>query len=169
MIIIKFISLLAIVVLSSYVGVIISNKYKNRVTELKELKKALNIFETKIKYTYEPIPDIFSQMSKSLKMNIGEIFENASNKMQENNASYAFETAVDEAKTSLNKEDLDVLKGLSKLLGKTDVEGQISQIELTDNFIDSQIEKAKSEYEKNAKLYKTLGIVSGLAIVIILV
>lgn len=169
MIIIKFFSLIIIAFLSSYIGIIISNKYKNRVYELKEIKKALSIFETKIKYTYEPIPDIFKEISKNLKPNIGQIFENASIKMENNTAKYAFNQAIEESSSSMNKEDLEVIKGLSKLLGKTDIDGQVNQIVLTNKFIDAQIEKAQIEYEKNAKMYRTLGVISGLALIIILV
>lgn len=156
MIIIKFIILITILILSSYVGIIISNKYKNRVIELKEIKKALNIFETKIKYTYEPIPDIFTEISGNLNETIAKIFKNASDKMSITTAKEAWIDAVSESKNSMTKEDIDVIKGLGKLLGKTDIDGQVSQIELTDKFIDSQIEKAQHEYEKNEKLYKTL-------------
>lgn len=156
MIIIKFISLISILILSSYVGIIISNKYKNRVIELKEMKKALNIFETKIKYTYEPVPDIFVEISGNLNKNIGEIFKTASSNMKNETAKDAWIEAINNSKNSMNKEDLEVIKGLGKLLGKTDIEGQVSQIELTDKFVDSQIEKAEKEYEKNEKLYKTL-------------
>ena len=66
MLVIKFIFLIMILGASSYIGVIISNKYKDRTIELKEIKKGLNIFETKIKYTYEPVPDIFNEISKNL-------------------------------------------------------------------------------------------------------
>ena len=55
------------------------------------------------------------------------------------------------------------------MLGKTDVEGQISEIKLVQNFLDTQIEQAEVERQKNEKLYKTLGGVLGLAIAIILV
>lgn len=156
MIIIKFISLIGILVLSSYIGIIITTKYKNRVIELKEMKRALNIFETKIKYTYEPVPEIFKEISNNLKENIASIFINASKKMQDQTATLAWIQALEEANTSMNNEDLDVIKGLGKLLGKTDIEGQVSQIELTDKFLDTQIEKAEKEYIKNEKLYKTL-------------
>ena len=47
---------------SSYVGILISKKYKNRVTELKELKTYINMLLTKIKMTYEPIPQIFEEI-----------------------------------------------------------------------------------------------------------
>ncbi len=58
---------------------------------------------------------------------------------------------------------------MEKCFGKTDVEGQISEIELTSSFIDIQIKKAEEERKKNEKMYKTLGSVIGLAIVIVLV
>lgn len=53
--------------------------------------------------------------------------------------------------------------------GQTDVEGQIREISLTSNFIDTQIEKAEDECKKNEKLYRTLGTIVGIAIVIILI
>lgn len=154
--IIKAFSLIIILLLSSYLGITISNKHKKRVMELKEIKKALNIFETKIKYTYETIPDIFFEISGNLIYNISYIFKTASQKMRYVTAKEAWGQAVDCANTNMTKEDIDVVKDLGKLLGKTDIDGQISQIELTDKFIDVQIEKARKEYEKNEKLYKTL-------------
>lgn len=156
MVIIKFLSLITILILSSYIGIIIANKYKNRLIELKETKKALNIFNTKMKYTYEPVPDIFNEISQNLNENIGQIFKNASIKMKSTTAKQAWIDAIDESKINLTKEDKEVIKGLGKLLGKTDLEGQVSQIELTDKFLDAQIEKAQMEYQKNEKLYKTL-------------
>lgn len=156
MIIVKFISLIAILILSSYIGIIITNKYKNRVIELKEIKRGLNIFETKIRYTYEPVPEIFNEISNTLKENIADIFKNASDNMKNNTANEAWIQAIEKSSTSMNNEDFEVVKGLGKLLGKTDLQGQVSQIELTDQFIDTQIEKAEKEYTKNEKLYKTL-------------
>lgn len=156
MIVVKFIILIVIAMLASYIGVLISNKYKNRVIELKEIKRALNIFATKIKYTYEPVPDIFLEISGNMSSNIGQIFKNASKKMENATAKQAWTEGINESKNNLTKEDKEVIKGLGKLLGKTDIEGQVSQIELTDKFLDAQIEKAVKEYEKNEKLYKTL-------------
>ena len=147
MLVIKFIFLIMILGASSYIGIIISNKYKDRVIELKEVKKGLNIFETKIKYTYEPVPDIFNEISRNLKENIANVFKFASQEMREISAKLAWEKSVEEAKTNMKKEDIEVIKGLGKLLGKT---------ELTNKFLDEQIEIAKKEYLKNEKLYKTL-------------
>lgn len=156
MIILKFISLTSILALTSYIGIIITNKYKNRVIELKEIKRGLNIFETKIKFTYAPLPEIFKEISRNLKPNISKIFEEASYHMNKKTAQVAWIEAVNNSKTNMNNEDLQIVKDLGKLLGKTDIDGQVSQIELTDKFIDEQIKKAEHEYRKNEKMYKTL-------------
>ena len=70
---------------------------------------------------------------------------------------------------NINLEDKNVLKNLSKLLGATDLEGQLSQIEMTSNFLDEQIKKAEKEREKNESMYRKLGMIIGLGIVIILI
>ncbi len=169
MIIIKVITLSLIFISSTSIGILMANKYKKRVEELSNMKKALNIFETKMKYTYMPIPDIFEEISKAFTNNIGEIFKVAYINMQTKSASESWNLALDAVNTNMQKNDIQVLKGLSKLLGKTEIEGQISEIELTDNFLDLQLEDAKKALDKNEKLYKNLGIITGLALVIILI
>lgn len=172
MIIIKSLSLFMILGASTWIGFLVSGKYKNRVSDLTEMKNALNMFETKVRYTYEAIPEIFTQISQTFNNNqssIGKIFKIASENMKYSPAGDAWNLALDVTDTNMNKEDIKALKGLHKLLGKTDVEGQLSEIELTTSFLDIQITQAIKEKEKNEKLYKTLGIVAGLAIVIILI
>ena len=169
MFIFKGLILIMLFGISSYIGFSFSKKYKSRVEELKEIKGYLNIFLSKIKMTYESIPQIFKEIGKEGKTNIENIFLKSSNNMENMPAGEAWNKTIESEKTNLNKEDIEVLKGLSNLLGKTDLEGQVSQIELVDNFLNTQIEKAEEEYKKNAKISKTLGSIVGLALVIILI
>ncbi len=154
---------------SSAIGILVSKKYEDRVSELKEFKNALNMFKTKIKFTYEPIPEIFEEISKQINSNTGKIFKLASSNMEVLAAGDAWNMAVDTNILSINEEDRSILKNLSKLLGQTDIDGQINQIELTSKFLDEQIVKAEKEKSKSEKMYRTLGMVIGLAIVIILI
>lgn len=170
--IIKYIILLLVLTSSSYIGILVSKKYKNRVRELKEMKSSLAIFATKIKLTYEPIPEIFLEIGNkenSDVKSINNIFKVAAKKMEELPAGKAWVEALESQNTNLKKEDIEVLKGLSNLLGKVDVEGQVSEIELVDNFLNTQIEKAEEESKKSEKMYKVLGVTIGLAMVIVLV
>lgn len=154
---------------SSYLGFLLSKKYSSRVRDLKEMKNALNIFKTKIRYTAEPLPDIFEEICIQSAHSIGSVFSNAKEYMKEFSAGFAWDKAIEESNHNFKKEDKEVLKGLGKLLGKTDVEGQVNEIEIVDQFLDLQIEKAEKEQLKNEKMYKTLGFVAGLGIVIILI
>ena len=88
--------------------------------------------------------------------------------MKNETANVAWEQALQETNTNLKTEDKQVLKNLSKLLGQTDIEGQTSQIEITQAFLETQIQEAEEEKQKNEKLYSRLGIIIGLTIVIIL-
>ncbi len=151
----------------SLIGILISKKYTNRVNELKEFKNALNIFKTKIRYTYEPIPDIFMQISENVNSNIGNVFSQAANKMNVLAAGEAWNIALKMEELSINQEDRNVLENLSKLLGKTDLQGQLNQIEMTEDFLNEQIRKAEQEKNKNEKMYRTLGAIIGMVIVII--
>ena len=166
---IKVFVLLLIFLACLKVGKIIAKKYSNRVTELKEMKNALNMFLTKIKFTYESVPESFTEIGNNIAEPIGKIFRISAENMKEKSAGEAWEEAVEKIETSLSQEDKSIIKGLGRMLGKTDLDGQISEIKLIQNFLNTQIELAEKEKQKNEKLYKTLGGVVGLAIVIILV
>ena len=146
--IIKYCMLFLILILSSLIGRFLSKKYVYRLQELEEMKNALNIFKTKIKFTYEPIPEIFTQISEMCNKNIGNIFFYAKEKMKNETANIAWEKAIEESETNLNQEDKNILKNLSKLLGQTDCEGQVSQIEITENFLAVQIKEARRRKKK---------------------
>lgn len=153
----------------SFIGILKSQKYIYRVDELKEFKNAINMFKTKIKFTYEPIPEVFEQIASSINPNIGSIFKIASHNMKFCAAGEAWNKAIDTDLLNINIEDKKILKDLSKLLGATDIQGQISQIEVTSNFLDEQIKKAEKEKEKNEGMYRKLGMIIGLGIVIVLI
>ena len=101
---------------------------------------------------------------------VGDIFKRASLNMENMSAKDGWEKAIEESqdKLSLNREDFTAIETLGKMLGNTDAEGQVSQIELTEKLIEDQIENAKIEKQKNTKLYKTLGVTVGLTAVILL-
>lgn len=168
MFVIKLFLYVLIISTSSTIGIMLSQKYVKRVDELKAFKSALVMLKTKIRYTYAPICEIFTDISKSLKGNVSNLFENACIQIEEKGATDGFCVALEMTNLNVTKEDRQVMETLSKLLGKTDVEGQINEIELVQSFLETQIEKAEVQREKNAKLYKTLGVICGVGIVIIL-
>ena len=111
----------------------------------------------------------FLKLQMNLKIVFGEIFKMASIKMQEVSAGEAWRYALENSHTNMKDEDLKVLENLEKLLGKTNVDGQLSEITLIEKFVVNQSQIAEEEQKKNEKMYRSLGIIAGLAIAIILI
>ena len=169
MFILKMILFSGIFGLSIVLGKQISKKYVYREKELKDMKNALNIFKSKIKFTYQPIGEVFEDISKTMKNNIGNIFKMAKEKMANRSAENAWKSAVEKSENNLTEEDKEIIKNFPKMLGQTDIEGQLSMIEVTEEFLNKQILLAEEERQKNEKLYKKLIPTISLAIIIILI
>lgn len=136
MLVLKYILIIFLIGIFSYLGNWYSRKYINREKELEKLKSVFNILETKIQFTYKPLPDIFMEIAKSDVNNITEIFRNASNDMKENSLQEAWENAVKNSKTNLNREDIEILLDVGKILGSTDIERTNKS-----NWIDERVDR----------------------------
>ncbi len=165
----KWIIYVLIFATSTGLGILYSQKYQKRVNELKDFKTALNMLKTKIRFTYAPLKEIFYDISKSITSKTGKIFEEAADYMDKVGATDSWTSAVKSAELCVTKEDKEVICQFGKLLGKTDLDGQLNEIELSLNFLETQIQKAEEEKNKNAKLYKSLGVIAGAGIIIILI
>ena len=171
MIVLKYIFLFLIFIGTTSIGNMISKKYRNRVNELKAFKEICNMLNSKIKFTYEPLGEIFEEMSKifSNEKNISSILQETSKTMRDASFKKSWESSIDKFKNylNLNNEDINILKGLSNMLGKTDIEGQLNEIDLTMDFLDTQIKEAEVLAERNHRMYRSLGTIVGLVIVIL--
>ena len=166
---IKFIVLLLIFWTISRIGVKIANKYVARANNLKQIKRALKILEAKITYTYDMLPDLFYEITEKTKGPVSNLFKNTGDRMHLEFAGEAWENAIDNSDMELTDEDKDVLKSLGKLLGTTDMDGQLNQLNLVNCFLDEQIKEATKSKEKNCVMYRKLGIIVGLAVIIVLI
>lgn len=158
--IIKSLFLIIIFGLAVYMGNVKANQYTNRLKELVSIKTILNIFESKIKFTQSPLREIFGSVAESCsEKNIQKIFRKLATE-KEYNMHEKWEKVIKQEESNLNSEDKKILIDMGKILGSTDIDGQVSNIKIASDFIDKQIEKAEKEKEKNAKMFRTLGIVS---------
>ena len=165
---IKYVMLLLILLISTQIGILKAKTYDNRVIYLKKFKNALEMMKSKIEFTYEPIKDIFEEISKIIYYEKENVFATTINMIGEKSVNESWNLAV-EHENNFNNEDKSTIKMFGKLLGKTDKAGQINEINVTSKLVDDLIEKAESEKDKNYKLFKTLGLVIGIGTCIILV
>lgn len=169
----KFFLIVIVFILSSFIGYSFANRYKVRAAELNDLLLALEIFETKIKYTYDSLTTSFLYIADNLKTKIYRIFYVAAEEIRNNkndSAGECFSRVIEGEKIflALNNEDIEILKGLSVSLGQTDMEGQVKNIKLVSSSLKNQLNDANEDIRKNFKLYRNMGMLSGLVIIIIL-
>lgn len=169
MIFIKYIIYIFILAICTYIGFLISKKYLYRFQELNEFKTALNTLKTKIRFTNENLKDLFLELATTYYGNVATFFQSVATNLNTYDATTSWNLALNESPLSLKSSDKEALKSMGKMLGKTDLDGQLSEIEVTEIFLETQIVDAKKEKDKNEKMYRTLGIVTGIGIVIILV
>ena len=67
---IKFVLILGVFITSTFIGYTLANRYRTRVAELNDLLLALEIFETKIKYTYDSLTTSFFGVKKTASSSI---------------------------------------------------------------------------------------------------
>lgn len=166
---IKFILLFFVFGTSSVIGILMAKKYSNRLNMLKNIKEGLNIFEVKINFSCDTIPEIFAEIATKIERNSGKIFSDTILYLQNSSVQQAWEMSIDKNLDCLKQEDKVTLKSLGKLLGKTDINGQIAQLKLVNNFLEKQINNAEEEKSKNEKMYKKLGVIAGIAMVVVLI
>lgn len=163
-----------IVILScSFMGFILSGDCSKRPRQLRELRSLLQMFENQISYLSDVITEAFERIGRIGGNGTGIFFRRTVEILKQGNAanaSEAWEKAVRQCirTTALNKEDEEILLSFGKLLGNTDIEGQVKNIRLTLDQLALQEDKAEDSKKKNENMYRSLGMLGGIAVVLVL-
>lgn len=170
----KLLGSLVVISASTMMGYILSKECSKRPQELRTLQVLLQMFENEISFLSNLITEAFVKLSESSNSPVTVFFRLTSERLDGDstlNASQAWELAVKEGirKTALNKEDEGILVSFGKMLGNSDVEGQIKNIKLTIEHLKLQEQKAEENRSKTEKMYKSLGVLGGLAVIVILI
>lgn len=169
----KIIGSIIVVAGSSFLGYFYSLDCSRRPNQLRELQGLLQMFENEISFLSNLLADAFNRICNSSNSEVAIIFKETTfnlNKDSGCGGAEAWNKAVMKniKKTALNKEDEEILISFGKMLGNSDLEGQIKNIKLTLCQIKLQEQKAEEYKKKNEAMYKALGVLGGLAIAIIM-
>ena len=163
-----------IVILScTFLGFVLSADCRKRPQQLRDLQSMLQMFENQISYLSDVITEAFIRIGKVCRSETGIFFTSTVeilNESRNRSACQAWEQAVRQniKKTALNKEDEEILLTFGKMLGCTDLEGQIKNIRLALDQLKHQEVKAEVSRSRNEKMYRSLGVLGGIAVVIVL-
>jgi len=169
----KIIGSVLVIGASTFLGLIFSKNCAKRPYELRTLGIMLQALENELVYLSNVLSDAFKKISKLSDDAVSEIFRDAARRLEESpgtGAADAWKKAIKAniKNTSLDKEDEEVLLSFGKMLGSTDIEGQVKNIRLTLEHLKMQELKAEEKRKSNVPLYRNLGLLLGIAIVLLL-
>lgn len=170
----KILGSIVVILASTALGYALSREFSKRPQEIRILQAHLQMLENEIVFMSSLLTDAFEKIYKSGNSAVNGFFGKTAEYLVKNtnlNALEAWEMSVRNniKNTALNKEDEEILLSFGKMLGNSDRDGQVNNIRLTLAQLKLQEQKAEENRKKNEMMYKRLGILGGIAIVIILI
>jgi len=154
-------------------GISQSQNLKKRTELLGELKCMIVYLAGEIRCMHETLPEAFQKISGRVKSPYREfLLEIAKEMERESKKPIAdiFEEGIRKMKgCSLKREDLELIQNLGKQLGYLDVQMQLKNLELYEDFVEASLKKATAEYLQKARMYRYMGVLAGLFLVTILI
>lgn len=174
MFIIKILGGLLVIISTSLIGFSYGNQYSNRLKNLVFMEQCIKMLETEIVYGAVPLPDALLNVYKKGNKKVSFIFKEIRDHILENKVEevyYSFYNVRHILKKDLNfkQQDIEIILSLGRVLGSSNRKDQEKNFQLILNQIILLEKEAKLERDKNEKMFKSLGVLIGLAIVIILI
>lgn len=101
--------------LCTHLGFLKSKKFQKRVGQLKNFKNALEIFKTKIKYTKQPIKEVFEELGNQIEGETGQVFFSV---LEYEDINIGWTESLLSSNLALSIEDLEILSNLGNTLRK---------------------------------------------------
>lgn len=169
----KIFSSIIILIGFSTIGFYYSYKPIYRKNDLLEMKRALLSLSSEINF-FSSITEAILNIEKNLDKPIKNIFVKFRENMEKRRGEellILWEEAIKTGsyETYFTKEDIENINLVGKIIGSLDREFNIEGINLIIEYINTTIKNIENEKSKNFKMYQSLGILSGLMIIILLI
>ena len=170
----RIIGMMMVFIASSGIGIAYSYMYKKRIEDLSNWKKCIIHLKNEINFSLTPLPEAFEMISKRYIGPFSTFFYELSCILDNHSTTPLIK--LDEKKlrdllngTCLGEKDNRVIIDFIKNIGLSDKDSQISTINLHLESLENEIQDARKDEEKNNKLYKTLGVLAGIFIIVIFI
>ncbi|OAO82741.1 Stage III sporulation protein AB [Anoxybacillus flavithermus] len=168
----KWIGALCIILATTWSGFEASRLLRERTKQLRQLKMALQALEAEIMYGHTPLIDASLRLSQQLSKPLSWLFESFTQKLQKGtmNARQAWEESLHEIwkMTALKEGELEIMKQFGETLGQYDHEIQQNYIRLTMVHLEREEGDAIEKQQRYEKMMKSLGVLTGILIVLLL-
>ena len=172
MLIIKLALSIAIISITTYIGFTKSYKLKNREYILKDISTFLKLVKNEMNYNMNILPNAYEaarqKLRPELKDAIGAIVVDMLKEENSNILDYSIVDNISKIE-GLTDYDKNIIISTFRNLGRSDLESQINIIDNSIDILENQIKEANEIKLTNEKMYKNMGVIVGIMIVVIFI
>lgn len=155
-------------------GFYFSSEMKDRIEDLKELRKLISLLRGDIRYAATPLPEAISVLNRRHSGRFHQFLDYVSTKLNELSGqtfAHIWQTGIDSklGDTSLSRKDKLQLAQLGENLGYLDKDMQVNTLDLFITQLETEISDLSKTVKEKVYLYNTLGIMAGIFIIIIMI
>lgn len=169
---IKIIGAVFILIATSWIGFEASKNLSERTRQLRLWKLALQSLEAEIMFGHAPLHEAARRIANQVDPPIGQIFHQFQTMLvkEDMSANEAWKTSLNVIwnKTALKKTELEILEQFGETLGKHDIVQQQKHIRLALTHLEREEVEAREKQGIYGKMYRNLGFLTGLFIIILL-
>lgn len=169
----SWIGSILILISTTWIGFELAKKVRERPKQLRQLKVGLQSLEAEIMYGLIPLDEAFKHLGSQLQGPVAHFFLQVSTELEASAASVqeAWEHSLSEllSSSAFQKSELEIMRQFGATLGRHDRENQQNQIRLTLAHLERELSEANEAQSKYEKMYKSLGVLIGLLLIILLV
>jgi stage III sporulation protein AB len=168
----KFIGALFILLASTWTGFEVARQFSERPRQLRLLKIALQSLEAEIMFGHQPLSEAAYRLSQQLPKPLSWLFNGFAKRLRQGDTSVktAWNESWDEIGklTALKQGELEIMRQFGETLGQHDRISQQKHIRLALSHLEREELDAREKQQRYEKMVKSLGFLSGLLLIILL-
>jgi stage III sporulation protein AB len=169
---VKLLGAVIILLATTWTGFEAAKHLSERPRQLRQLKVALQSLEAEIMYGHLPLYDACMNISRQLKRPLAWFFEDFAKRLKngELNVRDAWHESLLDVKrfTAFRQGEIEILQQFGETLGQHDRASQQKHIFLALTHLEREEHDAREKQSKYEKMIKSLGFLSGLLLIILL-
>lgn len=161
----KAVGLCCVLLAGGLTGLQLSGQLRRRITRLETLVMLLEEMTSMLRYQAPTVRELLDALCGQARYAQLGFLHTAQATAQPFGAAWQAGLAADRQLTPAERE---LLQGLGSTLGSTDLEGQLAAIALYRVRLDEQLAGAQAVYARKGRLYRSLGVLGGAMVAVLL-
>lgn len=169
----KLIGAICLIAATSFIGFDLSRQLSLRTSELRMFIYSLQMIEAEMTYSYDSLQVIFENVGEKMTFPISSFYNRLAQELQQPIANFyeIWEAALTKLanESTLKTEEMKILKQFGKNIGNHTIDQQEKQIKLTIYYLQKELDEAIEVQKKYDKTIKSISVLIGIFIVLILI